>query len=784
MNIALVSLVAAVMSTLSGPMIEWGGRDITVRLLGMKLAAAEREGRIVMLYHSFAMPVIALLVYLVTANVRMRENWRAYINGTVTAGYLVSMFSGLGYAYLGHDMALHGLWLVGLSLMFFSGVMLAVALWPWNREYNLPRDTHYSHTRSGLDLERTAYWLVAVALLGSAGLGAWAGSHYGTGFETFLAEDIVRSPHKTAFELAVIGHLHIMLALMGIAITLLLGRWFNFRGIWHVLAMPSMVIGTVTLTMGSWSVVPYERTAHTIIYVGSVFALLGGLFLVIFGLGAIIKERLAELGIEKAAAAQKIKALVHDPLRFGVLWQMIYMNFTTSFVGIFMAIKLDEIIRVAPHRDERIELVGHWHILAAIIAILILFYFADRIGLKGIARQLFGWGVIIGSDIAFGAVTVFALKRLFVSEYMQQPVVNTTMLLTDFGLGLVMFLLAAFLFWRLIDLLKSRGQWREELDEDGFEATATDSGKKKPAGRAGMLTIVIFTLLLPGCGQAPISSDAVTRHPASGIDPGSWVKIPRGPFLQGQFNHPVDIDYDYEIMVTEVTNVQYARYLDEAWKEGKVRVSDGKVLGFYPGDVFNGGKHEQRIEARDYPHLDLEDPAARIGFDGKNFGVKPGYENHPVTMVTWFGAKAYADFYRYRLPTDDEWEKAARGTDGRPYPWGGEAGEAYLNYYQSGDPFETDSGFSDTTPVGFYSGKKYGEFQTIDAKSPFGLYDTAGNVGEWTGSLYDQVHYRNIRGSSKASYAIDARVWKTNSAQPEYAGPSTGFRCARDIGRQ
>lgn len=479
--VALVGLVAAVMSTLSGPMVEWGVKDITVNLLGMDLVESEREGRIVMLYHCFAMPVIAVLVYFITANVRLKEHWPPIINGTITVGYITAMFSGLGYAYFGHDQTLHGLYLVGLSLIFFAGVMLAVALWPWNKEYYLPKDSPYSRTRKGLDLERLSFWLVTVATLGSAVLGAWAGSHYGSGFETFLAEDVVRIPHKTAHELAVIGHLHIMLALMGIAITLVMGRWFNFRGFWHALAMPSMVIGTLTLTLGAWSVVPYENIAHTIIYVGAVFSLLGGLFLVIFSLPAIMKDRLKELGISKPTTGQKIRALLHDPLKFGVLWQMIYMNFVTSFVGIFMAIKLDDIFRVWPHRDERIELVGHWHILATIIAIMILFYFADRVGLRGKPRQIFGWTIIIGSDLAFAAVTVFAMKRLFVSEYMQQPIVNTTMILTDIGLALVMIFLAIFLCWRLIDLFKADGFWKRELETGGFDPT--------PAGPAGQETV-------------------------------------------------------------------------------------------------------------------------------------------------------------------------------------------------------------------------------------------------------------------------------------------------------
>jgi hypothetical protein len=142
------------------------------------------------------------------------------------------------------------------------------------------------------------------------------------------------------------------------------------------------------------------------------------------------------------------------------------MNFTVSGIGIFMAVKLDEIIRVLPHREERIILTGHWHILSGLIATIILFYFADLSGLKGKARKWFGWVMIVGSNLAFGAMTVFSLKRLFVAQTAQQAIVNTTMLLADIGLAAVLVILAVFLLWRLYDLFLKKGRWAEELAQE------------------------------------------------------------------------------------------------------------------------------------------------------------------------------------------------------------------------------------------------------------------------------------------------------------------------------
>jgi hypothetical protein len=471
--ISMVALVTAVWGMLSGPMVEWGVSDFVARTLNMSLIPSEREGRIIMLYHSIAMAVVAIEVYFITNALEMKEHEQTSINATVTAGYLISMIFGLSFAYFGHNFVFHGLWLFGLSLMFFAGILLAAALWPWKKEYAV-KDSAYAHTKRGIDLERVAFFTMAVATLGSALFGAVTGSYWGNGHETFLAEDLIRMPHKNALQLAIIGHLHIMLTLIAVAAALLVGRWVDFKGRWHKLAMPLMILGTIVVTLGVWSVVPYESIAHKIIYGGSTLILLAALFLVIYTWDKLIKDRIAELGITRASFGQKIKALVHDPLKFGATWQMVFMNFTVSFVGIFMAIKLDEIFRVWPAREERIILTGHWHILAALIATILLFYYGDLAGLKGRARRWFGWSIIICSDVAFAAVTVFSLKRLFVSESEQQPLVNVTMLLADIGLVLVLVAVAGFLGWRLVDLFRKKGRWSQELAESGDEIVEMD----------------------------------------------------------------------------------------------------------------------------------------------------------------------------------------------------------------------------------------------------------------------------------------------------------------------
>lgn len=468
--IAMISLVTAVWGTLSGPMVEWGVRDVVVDLTGMDMVAAQREGRIIMLYHTIALTVIAIETYMITDLVKMKGHQRTTINATVTAGYLLTMIFGLWFGYFGQNFVFHGLFLFGQSLTFFAGILLAAALWPWKQEYRIS-DPDYARTPGGIDLERVAFFTMAVATLGSALFGAVTGSYWGNGHETFLAEDLIREPHKTYLQKSIIGHLHIMLTLIGIAITLIVGRWQDFKGRLHKWAMPLMIIGTIIISLGAWSVVVVEW-AHTIIYVGSVMVMLAALFFVIFSWDKLIRTGLSEREDGKRGAGAKIQALLRDPLKFGVGWQMVFMNFTVSGIGIFMAVKLDEIFRVWPHREERIVLTGHWHILSAIIATIILLYYADLSGLKGRARKWFGWLLILGSDLAFGAVTVFEMKRLFVSVADQQTVINWTMLLNEIGLGTVLITLAAIMIWRLVDLFKRQGRWRHEYEQtrmDRFE---------------------------------------------------------------------------------------------------------------------------------------------------------------------------------------------------------------------------------------------------------------------------------------------------------------------------
>jgi formylglycine-generating enzyme required for sulfatase activity len=297
--------------------------------------------------------------------------------------------------------------------------------------------------------------------------------------------------------------------------------------------------------------------------------------------------------------------------------------------------------------------------------------------------------------------------------------------------------------------------------------------------REYILALMMITFSLASCKSSP--NDVPLPTVDTGIDPESWALIPGGEFLMGQHEHETMVDYDYEMMVTHVTNAQFARYLNEALAGGTIKIVENQVVGYYPGDDFNNYEHELEIKAGDWVHMPLDEPELRVEYDGAAFTAKGGYENHPVVFVSWFGAKGYCESYGWRLPSEVEWEKSARGTDSRPFPWGDEIKNDNANFYNSHDQFEKVVGkMGDTTPVGYYNGGSYDGDTTLDSTSPYGLYDMAGNVWQWTGNVYEDQHYRYMRGGSKAEYGYNLRVWMRNSAGPDYYGLSVGFRCARD----
>ena len=247
------------------------------------------------------------------------------------------------------------------------------------------------------------------------------------------------------------------------------------------------------------------------------------------------------------------------------------------------------------------------------------------------------------------------------------------------------------------------------------------------------------------------------------------VLIPAGTFQMGGENfdveqpvHTVHLDAFY-MDVYEVTNAQFKAFVDAnpQWQKGNID-SRFNYYGYYL-DFWDGN---------DYP---------------------AGKADHPVVNVSWYAAMAYAEWAGKRLPTEAEWEYAARGgLRGKEYPWGDTLTHTDANY--------DSDGIDDTTPVGQYAANGYG------------LFDMAGNVAEWCLDAWEKFFYaeshnsrnpiaggetvqelrenfttipsnsnRALRGGAWNWPARSLRVAGRGNAKPISAGISLGFRCVRPV---
>lgn len=232
-----------------------------------------------------------------------------------------------------------------------------------------------------------------------------------------------------------------------------------------------------------------------------------------------------------------------------------------------------------------------------------------------------------------------------------------------------------------------------------------------------------------------------------GKDGAQMVFVPGGVIWMGSKEERGEFDekparqvtiHSYFIDLYEVTNAQYQRFVQET------------------------NRHRQEV---------------MVFFDDTAVLFQPKL---PAVGISWFDADAYCVWNGKRLPTEAEWEHAARGEDDRPWPWGSTYADGYAN--ARGE----DDGFAYTAPVGSFEA----------GRSPFGLYDMSGNVLEWIFDWYDEFFYKDgqvtypkgpdagmakvVRGGSWDNVGSDLRTTKRYAVAPNRKEATIGFRCAMD----
>ena len=262
-------------------------------------------------------------------------------------------------------------------------------------------------------------------------------------------------------------------------------------------------------------------------------------------------------------------------------------------------------------------------------------------------------------------------------------------------------------------------------------------------------TVAAFIAWLFLIGRVDAAGDA-----KNGSD---MARIPPGTFLMGSNEGPDDerpqhrVDVaEFFIDINQVTNARFAEFLGAKGS----KAPDGQVW------------------------YDVDDNDARIHRRDGQWAADPGHESHPVVEASWYGALAYCNWLGKRLPTEAEWEKAARGTDGRKYPWGNDAPDRTRAHFAAG--------WNDFRPVGAFP----------KGASPYGVLDLSGNGWEWVSSAYlpypynptdgredfNQVRIRGTRGGGQDSSPDELTATQRGrrvSRNPRGGHHNIGFRCAR-----
>ncbi len=293
----------------------------------------------------------------------------------------------------------------------------------------------------------------------------------------------------------------------------------------------------------------------------------------------------------------------------------------------------------------------------------------------------------------------------------------------------------------ILEEIGTKENWRFEKDElKGLNENLHEFIKNKdfadlireyPKDEKGVITpkVVQFTSM-----TKPVTLEA-SEKPEGHFNHEAMVTVPKGEFKYGEKKVPKKIERDFKIDVYPVTNKRYANFIADGGYEKE---------GLWAKEGWQWLKNSN-ITQPEY----WDDP-------------KYNHPDQPVVGVSWYEAEAFANWEEKQLPTEIQWERAARGTDGREYPWGERFDKEKCN--------SAESGIGHTTPVNRYP----------EGKSEAVCFDMAGNVWEWCSDWYDESKdSRVLRGGSWGYKPYFLRTAYRFRGVPALRVDDVGFRCAQ-----
>ncbi|MHA1737863.1 MAG: hypothetical protein ACTSWD_04700 [Candidatus Heimdallarchaeota archaeon] len=406
-----------------------------------------RSARIIMIYHSIATPFVAATTFWCFEFFHIREKYIPALNVTLVSGSFISGICGLLFAYT-HWRFLHEFFYFGLFLVFLGGVLFLLAAWPIPNKFPDPKEATEGSLLNGLDLENYSMVLLAFCVLVSIVYGALAAMEVFTNSiwilnrpnqDAFFAEEVVKVLIHDYPEEFIVSHLHIQLSLVAAMITMMGYKISGIKGKFYHFMLFLCPIGIITISYGAWVL------NHYLIWVGAGILIICTVALSYRGLINIAKDHLGEK-YDSVSFGAKLKAMFADPVLFALYWIFLYAQIVVTGCGISVGLRTRHVFRVHEYVDVEYDFnVGHWHVLAVLLASLIILIAINHFKKEeSKLKTAAAWFINIGGTWAFTFANAYMMRKPTTDKMptMILTFIGVWILIVGFVLGITVILKA------------------------------------------------------------------------------------------------------------------------------------------------------------------------------------------------------------------------------------------------------------------------------------------------------------------------------------------------------